>query len=242
MTSAITAPDPVGEPLLERETATRFVEYLLLKVDPVWRRLPAAVREQGRAEFAAVLRGAQPNVTMHAYSTLGLKTGAELLLWWRADRPERLQETLSALLLTGLGSHCEVAYTLFGLTRPSIYTKKRTVQEQALDEPTRLPYLIVYPFVKTTEWYLMSKEARQGLMNEHMRVGHEFSDVRQMLVYTTGLDDQEFVVAYETADLARHQELVIALRATDSRRYTLRDTPIFTAIHRPLDVALALLG
>ena len=96
--------------------------------------------------------------------------------------------------------------------------------------------------MKTIEWYLMSKEARQGLMNEHMRIGHEFTDVRQMLIYTTGLDDQEFVVAYETERLERQQELVIALRSTESRRYTLRDTPIFTAIHRPLDAALALLG
>ena len=79
-------------------------------------------------------------------------------------------------------------------------------------------------------------------MNEHMRVGHDFEDVRQVLLYTTGLDDQEFVVAYETNDLERHHMLVVALRATNSRTFTLRDTPIFTAISRPLEQALALLG
>ena len=42
--------------------------------------------------------------------------------------------------------------------------------------------------------------------------------------------------------LERHQDLVIALRSTEARRYTLRDTPIFTAVHRPLEEALALLG
>ena len=240
MTTTLTA--PAAEPTAAPETTTSFVEYLFLRVDPLWRRLPAAEREQGRREFADVVRAAEPEVTTHAYSTLGLKTGAELLLWWRADRAEQIQDVLSRLLLTGLGSYCTIAYTLFGLTRPSVYTKRRTAQEQALDEPTRLPYLIVYPFVKTIEWYLMTKDARQGLMNEHMRIGHEFSDVRQMLVYTTGLDDQEFIVAYETERLERHQELVIALRSVESRRYTLRDTPIFTAIHRPLDAALALNG
>jgi chlorite dismutase len=116
------------------------------------------------------------------------------------------------------------------------------VQEHALDDPTRLRYLIVYPFVKTTEWYLMSRDARQGMMNEHMRIGHDFDDVRQVLLYATGLDDQEFIVAYETDKLERHQELVIALRSTEGRRYTLRDTPIFTAIHRPVEEALALVG
>jgi len=242
VTATVPTSEAAPQPAASRESATSFVEYLFLAVDPLWRRLPASEREQGRAEFAEVLRAASPAVTSYAYSTLALKTNADLMLWWRAERPEIIQETLSALLLTGFGSYCRVAHTLFGLTRPSIYTKRRTAQEQALDEPTRLPYLIVYPFVKTIEWYLMSRDARQGLMNEHMRIGHEFTDVRQMLVYTTGLDDQEFIVAYETERLERHQELVIALRSAESRRYTLRDTPIFTAIHRPLDAALALNG
>jgi chlorite dismutase len=220
---------------------SQFVQYLFLKIDPQWRRLDDETRLSGRDEFAAVIRGAAPDVSTFAYSTLGLKRDTELMLWWKTDAPDRMQDTLAALLRTGLGRYCEVAHSLWGLTRPSIYTKRRTAQEQALDENVRLRYLIVYPFVKTIEWYLMSRDARQGMMNEHMRVGHEFDDVRQVLLYTTGLDDQEFIVAYETDALERHQDLVIALRSTEARRYTLRDTPIFTAVHRPLDDVLALL-
>ena len=229
------------EPAPTPESA-QFVQYLFFKTDPQWRRLPEEVRHRGRREFAAVLAGAAPAVTIHAYSTLGLKVSSDLLLWWKSTAPESLQETLSALLQTGLGQYLEATTSLFGLTRPSQYTKRRTTQEQALDEQTRLKYLVVYPFTKTIEWYLMSREARQGMMNEHMRVGHDYTDVRQVLLYTTGLDDQEFIVAYETNDLARHQQLVIDLRDTEARRYTLRDTPIYTAIYRPLDAALALLG
>jgi chlorite dismutase len=220
---------------------SQFVQYLVLKIDPSWRRLDDELRRAGREQFASVIREAAPGITTFAYSTLGLKRDGELMLWWKTDTPERMQDTLAPLLRTGLGRHCEVAHSLWGLTRPSIYTKRRTTQEQALDEHVRLRYLIVYPFVKTIDWYLMSREARQGLMNEHMRVGHEFEDVRQVLLYTTGLDDQEFIVAYETDALERHQDLVIALRSTEARRYTLRDTPIFTAVHRSLDDALALL-
>jgi len=221
---------------------SRFVQYLMLKTDGRWRRLPLGERERGRQEFADRIAAAAPAVVTHAYSTLGLKTQADLLLWWHASAPEAVQDALGGLLQTGLGRYCEITGSLFGLTRPSVYTKGRTRQEQALDEPTRLRYLIVYPFSKTTEWYLMSREARQALMNEHMRVGHQYADVRQVLLYATGLDDQEFVVAYEADRLERHQQLVIDLRATEARRYTLRDTPIFTAIHRPLADALRLLG
>ena len=222
--------------------ASQFVQYLFLKVDPQWRRLDATARAAGRAEFGEAVSAAAPAITTHAYSTLGLKTGAELMLWWKSADAVHVQDTLGALLSTGLGRYCEIAHSLWGLTRPSIYTKRRTTQEQAVDEATRLRYLVVYPFTKTIEWYLMSRDARQGMMNEHMRIGHEFDDVRQVLLYTTGLDDQEFIVAYETDHLERHQDLVIALRATEARRYTLRDTPIFTAVHRPLAEVLALLG
>lgn len=222
--------------------ASQFVQYLFLKVDSQWRRLDASTRKAGRAEFEEVVASAAPDVTTHAYSTLGLKSDAQLMLWWKSGNAITVQDTLGALLSTGLGRYCEIAHSLWGLTRPSIYTKRRTTQEQAIDETTRLKYLVVYPFSKTIEWYLMSRDARQGMMNEHMRIGHDFGDVRQVLLYTTGLDDQEFIVAYETETLERHQDLVIALRSTEARRYTLRDTPIFTAVHRSLGDALALVG
>jgi chlorite dismutase len=242
----VVAPAPASAPEARVEevapVASQFVQYLFLKVDSEWRRLDAATQARGRTEFEHVVAAAAPGITTHAYSTLGLKADAQLMLWWKSTSPVTVQDTLGALLATGLGRYCEIAHSLWGLTRPSIYTKRRTTQEQAVEETTRLQYLVVYPFSKTIEWYLMSRDARQGMMNEHMRIGHDFGDVRQVLLYTTGLDDQEFIVAYETDSLERHQDLVIALRSTEARRYTLRDTPIFTAVHRPLRDALALLG
>lgn len=221
--------------------APQFVQYLFLKVDPAWRRLPEEERARGRRQFEQVVESSS-NVRTSPYSTLGLKVDSDLMLWRTADSLDALQDMLGGLLKTGLGKYIEPTYSLFGMTRPSVYTKRRTAQEQAVGEQDRLRYLTVYPFSKTTEWYLMSKEARQGMMNEHMRVGHEYAQVRQVLLYTTGLDDQEFVVAYETDDLFTYQSLLIALRSTEARRYTLKDQPIFTCIHRPLSEALELLG
>src|SRR6266498_3501789 len=102
------------------------------------------------------------------------------------------------------------------------------------------PYLIIYPFSKTTEWYLMSREARQGMMNEHIRIGKQYDDIRQLLLYSFGLQNQEFVVVYETDELARFSDLVNELRDTEGRRYTLRDTPLHTAIYHPAEETLAL--
>ncbi len=219
----------------------QFVQYLGLKVDPAWRRLTETERRAGREQFAQELER-DGNIRSYAYSTLGLKSDTDLFLWRMSLGPEALQESLSCLLLTGLGKYAQVSHVFVGLIRASTYVRRQDKQEQAILEQDRQHYLVVYPFSKTIEWYLMSKEARQGMMNEHIRIGHEYPSVRQLLVYSTGLDDQEFVVSYETNELDVFQQLVIALRDTEARRYTLRDTPIFTCVYRELHETLALLG
>ena len=219
-----------------------FVQYTGFKADPAWRRLPYAAREDGRESFARVIEDSDLGIKTYPYSTVGMKTNCDLLLWRKGSSPISMQDMTSQLLQTGIGQYLEITHNLYGFTRPSTYTKRPTTQEQAIDLEDRQTYLIVYPFSKTTEWYLMSKEARQGMMNEHIRIGHEYEDVRQVLLYTTGIDDQEFIVAYETENLPRFSALVVALRDTEARRYTLRDTPILTGIHRSLREALSLIG
>ena len=219
-----------------------FVQYTGFKADPAWRRLPYAAREDGREAFARVLEEAAPEITTYPYSTVGLKTNCDLLLWRKGTSAIAMQDLTARLLQTGVGQYLEITHNLYGFTRPSAYTKRPTTQEQAIDLEDRQTYLIVYPFSKTIEWFLMSRDARQGMMNEHMRIGHDYADIRQVLLYATGLDDQEFIVAYETEDLPRFSQLVVALRDTEARRYTLKDTPIITAVHRPLREALELVG
>src|SRR6266508_2825795 len=209
-----------------------FVQYTAFKADPAWRRLPYAAREDGRESFAHAIEDADLAIKTYPYSTVGMKTNCDLLLWRKGPSPIGMQEMTSRLLQTGIGQYLEITHNLYGFTRPSSYTKRTTTQEQAIDLEDRQTYLIVYPFSKTTEWFLMSKDARQGMMNEHMRIGHDYADIRQVLLYATGMDDQEFIVAYECEDLPRFSALVTDLRATEARRYTLRDTPILTGIKR----------
>lgn len=130
--------------------------------------------------------------------------------------------------------------SLWGFTRPSQYSKARSKQEIDPFSDEHKPYLIIYPFSKTTEWYLMSRDARQGMMNEHIRIGKQYEDISQLLLYSFGLQNQEFVVVYETDDLTRFSDLVNELRNTEARRYTLRDTPLHTAIYHPAEETLAL--
>ena len=218
-----------------------FVQALALGLDGAWRRLPAEERREDARAFTAAVEEA-PGVTTHCYSMIGLQPGSDLLVWRLSDSLDCLEEAAAAALSSGLGRWLSVSESLLGVIQPSQYVKRPTAQEQSLFGGERSRYLIVYPFTKSSEWYLLGREARQGIMNEHMRVGHDYPQVRQLLAYSFGIDDQDFLVAYETDDLTVFGELVMALRGTESRRSTVRDTPILTAVHRPLAEITRLLG
>jgi len=230
-------PLKAGEPSPESDQT--YVQALALGLDPAWRRLPAGERLAEGEAFAAAL-GAD-GATRVTCSMVGLEPDVDVLLWRAASSLDALEESAASLLAAGLGRSLRVRHSLVGRIGPSQYVRKPTEQEQGvLDGSGR--YLIVYPFTKSTDWYLLSREARQGVMNEHMRVGHEYPQVRQALLYSFGLDGQDFVVAYETDDLVAFGELVRALRSTESRRSTVSDQPILLGINRPIGEIVRLLG
>jgi chlorite dismutase len=220
-----------------------YVQALALGLDPAWRRrTDEERRDDGRRFVEAQATAELDGMRSIPYSSVGLEPGVDLLFWRTAPSVDALEESAARVLRTGLGRWMTVRHSLIGRIGPSQYVRKPTDQEQSLFVGERSRYLIVYPFTKSTEWYLLSREARQGVMNEHIRVGHEYPMVRQALAYSFGLDSQEFVVAYETDDLVAFGDLVRALRGTESRRSTVSDTPILLGIHRPLEEILTLLG
>ena len=220
-----------------------YVQALALGLDPAWRRRPDAERHDDACRFAeAVQASSVDGVRTITYSSVGLEPGVDVLLWRLAPSVDALESAAAALLRAGLGRWLSVDHSLIGRIGPSQYVRKPTEQEQAVFAGERSRYLIVYPFTKSTDWYLLSKEARQGVMNEHMRVGHGYPTVRQALAYSFGLDSQDFVVAYETDDLVAFGDLVRELRGTESRRSTVSDTPILLGVHRPIEEIVSLLG
>jgi chlorite dismutase len=220
---------------------TTFVQFLFYRLDPAWRRLSQEERACSTSELAQTIEGAT-EVTTFSYNMTSLKAGTDLLLWRHASSVADLQAEASKLQKTSLGGYLDIVYSYLGLVRLSTYTRRQTPQEQAVFAAERGTYLVIYPFTKTKEWYLLSKATRQGMMNEHIKIGHEYAHIKQVLIHSFGLDDQEFVVAYEAEDLLEFQSLVMDLRSTDGRIHTASDTPIFTCVHRPLREALDLLA
>jgi chlorite dismutase len=223
--------------------AQTYIQALALGLDPAWRRRTDADRHGDGCRLREAASAADGDgVRTITYSSIGLQPGVDVLLWRMAPSIDSLEQSAAALLRAGLGRWLGVTHSFIGRIGPSQYVRKPTDQEQSPFAGERSRYLVVYPFTKSADWYLLSKEARQGVMNEHMRVGHGYPQVHQALAYSFGLDSQDFVVAYETDDLLAFGDLVRALRSTESRRSTVSDGPILLGVHRPLDEILDLMG
>jgi chlorite dismutase len=225
------------------EETPRTLNHLsLFAFTPAYWSLDAAAREQIQSGLLSGLHAAAPAI--HLYQLFPAEPSADFLVWSalpaeEKDAPKRFFE-LYACALTPLRAYIQPAGVLWGFTRPSQYTKTRSTQEIDPFAAERKSYLIVYPFVKTVDWYLMGRESRQGMMNEHIRVGKQYPEITQLLLYSFGLQDQEFVVVYETEDLVQFSDLVNELRSSDARRYTERDTPLYTATYRAPNEAMKL--
>jgi chlorite dismutase len=100
----------------------------------------------------------------------------------------------------------------------------------------------VYPFVKKREWYSLPFERRQEMMRDHFRVGHKYPSVTIHTAYSFGLDDQEFVLAFESDEPHDFLDLVMELRSSEASKYTERETPVFTCLLSTPEQILDALG
>jgi len=221
----------------------QYLHVLALAIEPAWRARPDAERAADLADLVTADAHAMSHeVVSLSYTSVGLEPGVDLLLWRTGPAIDALESAAAALLASRLGPWLRVSHAFLGRFNASQYSRAPTDQESGVTADGHGRYLVVYPFTKSSAWYLLSREARQGIMNEHMRVGRGYPMVRQALAYAFGLDDQDFVVAYETDDLAAFGDLVRELRGTESRRSTVSDTPILVGVRRPLHGLAAHLG
>jgi chlorite dismutase len=216
--------------------------FSLLRFREAYFNLPPTQRRSTNQRLLADLR--RSAAAVQVYQVYPTQAGLDLLVWSSqplaspAD-PAAFFERLACATLP-YRQFLEPVQALWGYTRPSQYTRAHSTQELDPLATERKPYLVIYPFVKSADWYLLSQEARQGMMNGHIKIGKQFPEISQLLLYSFGLQDQEFVVVYEMDDLVQFSDLVYALRDTDARRYTLRDAPLYTAIYHPAEQTLAL--
>ena len=223
-----------------------FVRYSFFKVEPEWRRLPEAQRQQGKTEFIAAADKLSSQMEVRWYNLLGTRGDVDFMLWQISPTLESLQELAAGILNTGLGKYVKTPYSYLAMTRPSPYLANHGASGHShrggAISPRGDDYLFVYPFTKTHQWYQLPKTERQEIMSEHFTIGHKYPSAKVHTTYSFGIDDHEFVLGFESGSPEEFVKLVMELRESKARPYTLKDTPIFTCLRSDPQECLDSLG
>jgi chlorite dismutase len=216
--------------------AGQYVAYTFYRVDPAWRRLPVEERAAGKDAFADVVEEWAGRMScLRAYSVTGVRPDCDFFLWKISERYSDFGELGADLNSTPIAGWLETPYSYLATTKASNYTRARHARRIV---PRGAPYLVVYPFVKVRAWYALAPEERQRAMDEHMQVGARFPTITNHTTYSFGIDDQEFMTAFECEEPADFMHLMLTLRESEASRYTERDTPIF--VGQSMDIRAAL--
>jgi chlorite dismutase len=230
------------QPALQRQ----FVNFMFFRVDRAFRALPADVKLDAKRELAAVIERYHGPMIVLPYSTLGLKAGVDFMLWRIGFDIDPFQKMVADINQSVLGRYLDVPESFLAMTKHSQYVDEHVHEGQEGRRlrivPGKRPFLFVYPFVKTRDWYLLPASERQRIMNEHIAIGHKYPRVKINTTYSFGLDDQDFVVAFESDTAEEFLDLVQELRETESSKYTVRDTPMYTCRRTTMQEILDSIG
>ena len=220
----------------------QYLNYSFYRLDPVFRRLPAADQRAAGTEFIEIVRRweSTEDFILRTYSLVGLRAGVDFMLWRIAFDPLSFQAMEAAINRSRLGAYLSQVHSFLSVQRRSPYVNKMKGSGDGIELlPGEGNYLFVYPFTKTRAWYRLSPHARQGMMDEHIAVSAPFKGVRLNTSYSYGIDDQDFVVAFDSDYPQEFVDLVGRLRYTEASLYTQQDTPMFACAKASIDVILA---
>jgi chlorite dismutase len=223
----------------EQNGATQYVAYRFGRIDPAWRRLPVEERSAMKDAYAEVVEEWQGRMQVLSYSLVGVRPETDFFLWLLTDRYADLRDFAADLNATRLAGWLETPYSYLAATLSSKYFERDPRRPPRRIVPRGAPYLVVYPFVKVRPWYSLSIDDRTRAMKEHAEVGSSFTTITNHTTYSFGIDDQEFMTAFECEEPADFLHLMMTLRDTEASRYTERDTPIFVGIQEGIRSILA---
>lgn len=231
-----------SDQMSERE----FLKYTFFKVDSEWRRLSEEVKTAAKQEFVILVQEFANKKIFRSYSLVGIRGDVDFMFWMTSKKLEDFQDFTSQLMASTLGKYLEIPYSYLALTRQSEYLGGHRHEGQEGVSLGRRPgdakYLFVYPFTKKREWYMLPHEERRMIMAQHFKIGHKYPSVKINTGYSFGLDDQEFVLTFETDQPADFSELVMELRSSEASRYTALEIPLFTCIAMDIAEIVDLLG
>jgi len=230
-----------------QEVRLQLISFSFYKVMPEWRRLPRTERDDHRREATEVLRrwSNYSELRLITYSTVGLRSDSDFALWRICYSLECLQTMTSELLATRLGGYLQTSYSYLSMTKRSQYQigpEHESYDLRGAIKPGAFKYLFLFPMEKTKAWYALPFEERQRMVQDFIRIMDDFPRVRLNVMYSFGLDDQDFIVAIGSDYPEDVLDMVQQMREAESTGYNQRDTPVFTCQRTTIEEMLERLG
>ena len=224
---------------MSEENKRYFFNFSFFKIDPKWRWMADLAKEESARELENIIDNSP--VKIRTYSTLGLRDDADFLIWLMSESVEDIQETISKIYLTVVGKYLTPSRVYFSSTRPSIYAQTNRIHSFVGGLEAK-KYAVVYPFIKTREWYLLPLEQRKAMMDEHIKVSQKYPQVELNTTYSFGIHDQDFMLAFESDDLNIFQDMIMELRGTRVSAFVKEDVPMIVCVKKDIVSIITSLG
>jgi chlorite dismutase len=218
------------------QVAQGFIAFQCWKLDRAWRRLDPSVKAAQVDGFVGACEAARGGLKhFAAFSTAGLKSDVDFILWAKATSLDAIHALAMAQRGAEMSRWMDLSHNYLAMLKGSPYD-----QEDKIFKPAEhYKFLFLYPFVKTREWYRLPLPERMRIMKGHIDGAAAYPMVRINTSYSFGIDDQDFVVAFESNEADKFVNLVQELRETESSLFTQRDTPMYVGVQTPLRELLA---
>ena len=224
---------------MPEEDSQYYFSFSFFKVDPKWRWMADLAKEESAKEVENVINNSK--IMFRTYSNLGLRDDADFMFWFAARTVQEIQTVMEKIYKTVFGKYIVPSRIYLSCTRPSLY-----VQEQkahgflAGDAPKK--HVIVYPFTKTREWYLLPMEKRQEIMDEHIGVSKKYPQIILNTTYSFGIHDEDFMLAFETDNIRDFQDLIMDLRETQVSTFVKNDIPMIVCVKKDIVEMISSMG
>jgi len=219
----------------------QFVNFIFLRVSPEWRKLSPESKDEYKREFEGVFDRYRNDFLLYSYSLVGFDSKADLMFWRIGTSLDLVQEMTAQLYRTNLGSFFETPDNYLSITKRMMFTGQPGEDRSHVQAGTAR-YNFVYPCKKQAEWYEMTADERDAMIEENFMVGKRFPNIRIHLTHAFGFNDHEYLISFETDEPRDFLALAEELRQTPASKFTLRGMPIYTCRQRSLAECLDALG
>ena len=216
-----------------------YFNFSFFKIDPKWRWMADLAKEESAKEVENVIKNS--GIMFRSYSNLGLRDDADFLFWFAAKTVDEIQIVIEKLYKTVFGKYITPSMTYLSCTRPSLYVQEQKAHGFVTGTNPK-KHVIVYPFTKTREWYLLPKEKRQEIMDEHIEVSKKYPQVILNTTYSFGIHDEDFMLAFEVDNIRDFQDLIMDLRETQVSSYVKNDIPMIVCVKKDIVPLISSMG